>query len=170
MDDTLIGRPPSAAPRLLAPACHHSRARTIRLFLEASPERGGGFASRKNRNVDHFHCAPRVPFRVTITRRPRGVREGGRETKRRGTQTDDGRNRDEGVEETKRRPEKEKGAKNEEKGEEEEEGRRWKGGKESEREKRSRSRRKRRSRGRTIANRREGGNAWSGGGSSQFHF
>lgn len=29
-----------------------------------------GFASRENRNVDHFHCAPRVPFRVTITGRP----------------------------------------------------------------------------------------------------
>lgn len=85
-------------------------------FSRGEPREGGGFASRKNRNVDHFHCAPRVPFRVTITRRPRGVREGGRETKRRGTQTDDRRNRDEGVEETKRRPEKEKGARNEEGG------------------------------------------------------
>lgn len=139
-------------------------------FSRGEPREGGGFASRKNRNVDHFHCAPRVPFRVTITRRPRGVREGGRETKRRGTQTDDRRNRDEGVEETKRGPEKEKGARRRREGV----GREGKKAREKkeveEKEEEEDDVEGERRRWRTIANRREGGNAWSGGGSSQFHF
>lgn len=117
-DTSWIGRPPSAAaPRLVAPACHHrsSDNDVSPTPISFSANSGGpAAASRKNRNVDHFHCA--FPS-VSRSRGACGAERGGTQT-----------NGDEGAEETKRRAEKERerseeagGGRRERKKEEEEE-------------------------------------------------
>lgn len=97
-DTSWIGRPPSAAaPRLVAPACHHrsSDNDVSPTPISFSANSGGpAAASRKNRNVDHFHCA--FPS-VSRSRGACGAERGGTQT-----------NGDEGAEETKRRAEKER--------------------------------------------------------------